>query len=73
MSTTSEDLLARLTRAAYEVALRHGVEGPFLDVELEIWRALRGVLEHEQLPGTRKPDEAAAPVSVWARAVRQAV
>jgi hypothetical protein len=40
----SEDLLARLTSAAYQVALRHGLRGPFIDVELDLWRELRAVL-----------------------------
>jgi hypothetical protein len=37
----TEELLARLTDAAYRVALRRGVRGPFIDLELELWRALR--------------------------------
>jgi hypothetical protein len=39
-----EDFLAELTEAAYEAALRHGLKGPFVDVELELWRELRAVL-----------------------------
>jgi hypothetical protein len=39
-----EDQLAELTTAAYHVALRHGLRAPFIDVELELWRALRQVL-----------------------------
>jgi hypothetical protein len=42
--SASEALLAELTEAAYAVALRHGISGPFIDVELDLWRALRGVL-----------------------------
>jgi hypothetical protein len=41
----SEHLLARLTDAAYRVALKHGIRGAFLQVELELWSALREVLE----------------------------
>jgi hypothetical protein len=41
---TAEDVLARLTSAAYQVALRHGLHSPFIDVELDMWRALRFVL-----------------------------
>ena len=41
----AELLLAELTEAAYGVALRHGLKGPFLDVELDLWRALRRVLD----------------------------
>jgi hypothetical protein len=40
----SEQLLAELTAAAYRVALRHGIKSSFLDVELDLWRELRGVL-----------------------------
>jgi hypothetical protein len=40
----AEGLLAELAAAAYRVALRHGIKGPFIDVELELWRELRAVL-----------------------------
>jgi hypothetical protein len=40
----AEALLAELAAAAYGVALRHGIKGPFIDVELELWRELRAVL-----------------------------
>jgi hypothetical protein len=36
-----EALAAELTSAAYAVALRHGVEDKWLDVELELWEALK--------------------------------
>ncbi|HKI38330.1 MAG TPA: hypothetical protein VKA46_41155 [Gemmataceae bacterium] len=42
-----EELLARLTTAAYSVALRHGLKAPFIDVELALWRELRRVLADE--------------------------
>jgi hypothetical protein len=32
--------VAELTRAAYHVALRHGAAGPWLDLQLDLWRAL---------------------------------
>jgi hypothetical protein len=35
------DLLAEVTRAAYEVALRRGFPRPFPDLELGLWRAVR--------------------------------
>ena len=38
-----EELVAELTSAAYSVALRHGIGGSFLEVELELWRELRAV------------------------------
>jgi hypothetical protein len=48
-ASIAEHLLAELTEAAYEVALRHGIKGPFIDVELDLWRELRAVLDrHEE-------------------------
>lgn len=44
---SSEEFLARLTTAAYEVALHHGLKGPFIDVELALWRRLEAVLRVE--------------------------
>jgi hypothetical protein len=42
-----QDLLARLTAAAYDVALRQPQKASFLDLQLGIWEALREVLEEE--------------------------
>jgi hypothetical protein len=42
-----EDRIARLTDAAYQAALQHGVTGSFVDVQLGIWSAIRKVLEEE--------------------------
>jgi hypothetical protein len=39
--TMLENFAAELTSAAYAVALRHGVEEKWLDVELELWKALK--------------------------------
>jgi hypothetical protein len=39
-----EDLLAELTAAAYQVSLQQGIEGPFIDLELELWKALAKVV-----------------------------
>ena len=39
--TLLENFAAELTRAAYAVALRHGVEDNWLDVDLELWAALK--------------------------------
>jgi hypothetical protein len=36
-----EALAAELTSAAYAIALRHGVEDKWLDVQLELWAALK--------------------------------
>ena len=38
-----EGLVARLSRAAYDVALRHDPRRPFTDLELALWRELRAV------------------------------
>jgi hypothetical protein len=51
-SARGEQLLAELASAAYQVALRHGLKGPFIDVELDLWRELRAVLRR-RLPGVR--------------------
>jgi hypothetical protein len=48
VTRSGEELLARLTAAAYSVALRHGLRAPFIDVELALWRELRAHL-HQSL------------------------
>ena len=48
MSTTLEDCAAQLTQAAYRVALRHGVDDSWLDLEIELWRALADGLKKWQ-------------------------
>jgi hypothetical protein len=46
-----ENFAAELTRAAYAVALRHGLEDKWLDLELELWEALKDtVKKREQEP-----------------------
>jgi hypothetical protein len=37
----TEDILADLADAAYQVLLRHGMRGSFLEAELELWHQLR--------------------------------
>jgi len=49
VTPSGEELLARLTTAAYSVALRHGLRAPFIDVELALWRELRALLRQELL------------------------
>jgi hypothetical protein len=44
----AEELLAELAQAAYRVALRHGIKGPFIDIELDLWRELRRVLARRE-------------------------
>lgn len=42
---SSNDLAAQLARAAYRVALTHGVEGSWIELDLEMWRALSHTLD----------------------------
>jgi hypothetical protein len=52
--TSSEDFLARITEAAYDVVLRQGLQRSFVDVELELWQKVRSVFRSEVLlPGSR--------------------
>ena len=44
LTTEAEAFVARLSRAAYEEALRQGIAGPFAELELAIWRQLREVV-----------------------------
>jgi hypothetical protein len=39
---------AKLTDAAYAVALRHGVSGSWIDLQLELWRALTEAIERAE-------------------------
>jgi hypothetical protein len=39
-----EDLVAQVTDVAYQTLLSQGLEGSFLDVELELWRRMRAAL-----------------------------
>ena len=40
-----DNLAAELSAAAYEVALRHGMAGTWLDLELDLWRAMADTLQ----------------------------
>ena len=44
LGADTESLVARLTRAAYEVALRHRPDRPFTELELTLWREIRAVV-----------------------------
>jgi hypothetical protein len=50
-----EALAADLTAAAYPVALRHGVGGKWLDLQLELWRVLTETV-HKWGGDCRKPE-----------------
>lgn len=44
LTPAAEAYAADLARAAYEVALRHGIAGSFADLELALWREMRAVV-----------------------------
>jgi len=50
-----ESFAAELTRAAYHVALRTRTRGTWLDLELNIWRALAEIVQtwERELPRCR--------------------
>ena len=50
--TSLEQFLAELTVVAYGVVLTHGVKGPFIDLELDLWRNLREAVEKMPMEGT---------------------
>jgi len=49
-------LAAELTAAAYSVALRHGVGDRWLDLQLDLWRALTETLK-QRGEACRQPDD----------------
>jgi len=56
-----ENFAAELTEAVYPVALRYGVGDRWLDLELDLWRALSETVEScaRALRGVGSPDESA--------------
>jgi hypothetical protein len=54
-SRAPEVLAAELTAAAFPVALRHGVGGQWLDLELDLWRVLTETVKEwgRKSPGAR--------------------
>lgn len=52
LGADAESLVARLTRAAYEVALRHRPDRPFTELELALWHEIRAVV----LGATKSPE-----------------
>jgi hypothetical protein len=48
---------AKLTDAAYAVALRHGVSGSWIDLQLDLWRALTEAVERAESPPAGFLDE----------------
>jgi hypothetical protein len=59
-----DNFAAELTRAAYGVALRHGTAGTWLDLELDLWRALADTVK--QWGRESPPGSEAAIVCDWA-------
>jgi len=58
-----QDRLAdELTDLAYPMAVRQGVEASSVDVELDVWKAIRGVLQEIPLP-CPPADASSQPVS----------
>jgi hypothetical protein len=43
-------LTAKLTAAAYAVALRHGVRGSWIDLQLDLWRVVAEAIERGESP-----------------------
>ena len=41
---------AKLTDAAYAVALRHGIRGSWIDLQLDLWRVLTEAVEKAESP-----------------------
>jgi hypothetical protein len=41
LQAAPDDLMAEFVEAAYSFALRHGVRGSFIEVQLALWDALR--------------------------------
>ncbi|MBP3957635.1 hypothetical protein J8F10_20490 [Gemmata sp. G18] len=52
LGADTESLVARLTRAAYEVALRHRPDKPFTELELALWQEIRTVVLGAPAAGT---------------------
>jgi len=45
-----ERLAADVTNTAYAIALRHGTEGSWVDLELGLWKALAGTIQEWRRP-----------------------
>ena len=54
--TLLENLAAELTSAAYAVALRHGLEDKWLDLQLELWKALKETVKKQGQEPPHFPD-----------------
>ena len=64
-----EDFAAELTEAAFAVALRHGMGDRWLELKLELWKALKETVNRWDSP----PGSEAAFVCDWAERQYDAV
>jgi hypothetical protein len=64
-----EGLAAELTSAAYAVALRHGVEYKWLDLEAELWEALKETVK--KWDRNRPPSQTCLLYAIGPRSVRR--
>jgi hypothetical protein len=57
--TLLENFAAELTSAVYCVAIRHGMRGSWLDLEMGLWRELAGTVEKwaREWPPAGSPEE----------------
>jgi hypothetical protein len=56
LDDSAERLLAELTVTAHSVALRHGRNGSFVDLQMALWEALRGVVAQETVASAREEE-----------------
>jgi hypothetical protein len=66
-----ETFAAELTQAANGVALRHGAGERWLELQLELWLALKDTLNRSERKSP--PNSEAAPASGWAERLYRAV
>ena len=52
-----ENFAAELTEAAYPVALRYGIVGSSIDLELELWRVLVETIKQSRLSSLKKGEQ----------------
>ena len=50
-----EAFVARLATTAYQVALRHGIRGSFVELELDLWHELRAACANVDIEAAEGP------------------
>jgi hypothetical protein len=53
----AEEVIAEVTEIAYQALLRDGLQGPFIDVELRLWREIRDTY-YKRLPNVQLAESA---------------